>query len=75
MIKSIYKVFGFITACKEGMFSYYGPDMIQYEYIYYNYPIFIYMDFSLLKYLLSMKENLKYLVFNEYPVLLNVLYN
>ena len=72
MIKSIYKVFGFITACKEGMFSYYGPDMIQYEYIYYNYPIFIYMDFSLLKYLLSMKENLKYLVFNEILALTQV---
>ena len=65
MIKNIYKVFGFITACKEGLFSYYGPDMPQYEYIYYNNPIFIYTDFCLLKYLLSMKDNLKYLEINE----------
>ena len=65
MIKSVYKVFGFITACYEGFFSYYGGDMKQYEYLYYYYPQFINRDFCLLKYLLSLKENAKYLGFNE----------
>ena len=65
IIKSIYKVFGFITACKEGLFSYYGPDMKRYEFIYFNIENFIYLDFCLLKYLLSMKENSKYFEINE----------
>ena len=65
MIKSIYKVFGFITACNEGFFSYYGIDMRQYEYLYYYNPQFIYRDFCLLKYLLALKENAKYLGFKK----------
>ena len=35
MIKSIYKVFGFITACKEGFFNYYGSEIAEYEHLYY----------------------------------------
>ena len=65
MVKSVYKVFGFITACDEGFFSYYGGDMKQYEYLYYYFPQFINRDFCLLKYLLALKENSKYLGFNE----------
>ena len=65
MVKSIYKVFGFITACQEEFFSYYGENMIQYEYLYYYNRQFIYRDFCLLKYLLSIKENAKYLGFKE----------
>ena len=72
MIKSIYKVFGFITACQEGFFFYYGPDMRQYEYLYYYNPQFIYRDFCLLKYLLSLKENAKYLGFNKILALCQV---
>ena len=65
MIKSIYKVFGFITACEEGFFVYYGESMAKYEYLYYFNREFIYRDFCLLKYLLALKENAKYLGFNE----------
>ena len=72
MIKSIYKVFGFITACQEGFFSYYGADMRQYEYLYYYNPQFIYRDFCLLKYLLALKENAKYLGFNKILALCQV---
>ena len=72
MIKSIYKLFGFITACKEGLFSYFGPDMNNYESLYYNNEIFIYLDFCLLKYLLSMKDNSKYLEINEIIILSEV---
>ena len=72
MIKSIYKVFGFITACQEGFFSYYGPDMRQYEYLYYYNPQFIYRDFCLLKYLLSLKDNAKYLGFSKILALCQV---
>ena len=42
MIKSIYKVFGFITACEEGFFVYYGESMAKYEYLYYFNREFIY---------------------------------
>ena len=72
MIKSIYKVFGFITACQEGFFSYYGLDMRQYEYLYYYNPQFIYRDFCLLKYLLSLKDNAKYLGFSKILALCQV---
>ena len=72
MIKSIYKVFGFITACNEGFFSYYGVDMRQYEYLYYYNPQFIYRDFCLLKYLLALKENAKYLGFKKILALCQV---
>ena len=54
MIKSIYKVFGFITACEEGFFVYYGESMAKYEYLYYFNREFIYRDFCLLKYLLAL---------------------
>ena len=64
MIKSIYKVFGFVTACEEGFFSYYGTDMAKYEYLYYFSREFIYRDFCLLKYLLSLKENAEFFEFN-----------
>ena len=63
MIKSIYKVFGFVTGCGETLFDTYGTEMRQYEYLYYYNYEFIYRDFCLLKYLLSMKENAKYLEF------------
>ena len=72
MIKSIYKVFGFITACNEGFFYYYGVDMRQYEYLYYYNPQFIYRDFCLLKYLLALKENAKYLGFKKILALCQV---
>ena len=65
MIKSVYKVFGFITACEEGFFTYYGNEMARYEYLYYLYPEFFYRDFCLLKYLLSIKENAEFLGFNN----------
>ena len=65
MIKSIYKVFGFITACKEGFFNYYGSEIAEYEHLYYFSRAFIYRDFSLLKYLLSLKENAEFLQFNN----------
>ena len=65
MIKGIYKVFGFITGCEEGFFHYYGPDMRMYEYIYYYNKSYIYRDFCLLKYLLSIEENSEYLGFNK----------
>ena len=63
MIKSIFKVFGFITACGEGFFIYYGESMSKYEYLYYYNRDFIYRDFCLLKYLLALKENAEYLGF------------
>ena len=65
MIESIYKVFGFITACGEEFFNYYGENMIQYEYIYYYNYQFIYRDFSLMKYLLAIRENGKYFSFDR----------
>ena len=65
MIKSIYKVFGFVTGCEEGFFNYYGETMGRYEYLYYYNPEFIYRDFCLLKYLLSIKENADYISFNK----------
>ena len=64
IIKSVYKVFGFVTACEEGFFVYYGPEMARYEYLYYYNREFIYRDFCLLKYLLSLKENAEYLGFS-----------
>ena len=64
MIKSTYKVFGFITACEEGFFHYYGTEMARYEYLYYFSREFIYRDFCLLKYLLSLKENAEFLEFD-----------
>ena len=65
MIKSIYKVFGFITACEEGFFSYYGTSMGRYEYVYYYNFQFIYRDFCLFKYLIALKENAKYIDFKQ----------
>ena len=64
MIKSVYKVFGFVTACGERFFDYYGQTMIKYESLYYFNREFIYRDFCLLKYLLALKENAEYLGFN-----------
>ena len=65
MIKSIYKVFGFVTGCEEGFFNYYGEEMGRYEYLYYYNPEFIFRDFCLLKYLLAVKDNAKYMGFNK----------
>ena len=65
MIKSIYKVFGFVTGCEEGFFNYYGEEMGRYEYLYYFNPEFIFRDFCLLKYLLAVKDNVSYLSFNK----------
>ena len=65
MIESIYKVFGFVTACGEEFFNYYGESMIQYEYLYYYNFQFIYRDFSLMKYLLAIKENADYFSFDK----------
>ena len=64
MIKSVYKVFGFITACQEGFFIYYGVHMSKYEYFYYFLRQIVYRDFCLLKYLLALKENAEFLGFN-----------
>ena len=63
MITSIYKVFGFVTACEEGFLNYYGSDMRKYEYAYYYFKEFIYRDFCLFKYLISLNENAKYVDF------------
>ena len=65
MIESIYKVFGYITACGEEFFNYYGENMIEYEYLYYYNKQFIYRDFCLMKYLLSIKENENYFGFEK----------
>ena len=65
MLKSIFKVFGFITACGEELFDYYGDSMIEYEYhYYYNYE-FVYRDFCLMKYILTLKETKKYFSFDK----------
>ena len=64
MIESIYKVFGFITACGEEFLNYYGESMIEFEYIYYYNKQFIYRDFCLMKYALALKENADYFSFN-----------
>ena len=65
MIESIYKVFGFITACGEEFFNYYGENMIEYEYLYYYNNQFILRDFCLMKYLLAIKDNEKYFSFDK----------
>ena len=65
MIKSVYKVFGFITACEAGFFAYYGVEMPKYESLYYILRQFVYRDFCLLKYLLSLKENADFFDFNN----------
>ena len=65
IIKDIYKVFGFVTACGENFFTYYGQLMSFYENDYFSNKGFIYLDFSLMKYLFALKENEKYLAFNK----------
>ena len=65
MIKEIYRVFGFIAACGENMFNKYDKVMPKYEYLYYCNNKFVNKDFSLLKYLLTIKENAKYLSFKK----------
>ena len=65
MIESIYKVFGFVTACGEEFFTYYGENMVEYEYLYYYNNQFIFRDFCLMKYLLACKENQKYFSFDN----------
>ena len=65
MIESIYKVFGFITACGEEFFGYYGENMVEYEYVYYYNKQFIFRDFCLMKYLLAVKDNQKYFSFDK----------
>ena len=57
MIESIYKVFGYITACGEEFFKYYGENMVEYEYLYYYNYQFVYRDFCLVKYILALKDN------------------
>ena len=65
MIESIYKVFGYVTACGEEFFNYYGGYMVEYEYLYYYNNQFIFRDFSLMKYLLACKENREYFAFDK----------
>ena len=65
MIKEIYRVFGFIAACGENMFNKYDKVMPKCEYLYYCNNKFVNKDFSLLKYLLTIKENAKYLYFKK----------
>ena len=65
MIESIYKVFGFVTACGEEFFKYYGENMVEYEYLYYYNNQFIYRDFCLMKYLLALKEDNEYFSFDK----------
>ena len=65
LIESIYKVFGFVTACGEEFFNYYGENMVEYEYVYYYNNQFIYRDFCLMKYLLAYKDNSSYFSFDN----------
>ena len=67
MIKGVFKVFGFITGCELNFFNYHGKSMSKYSDYYYNIQ-FIYRDFCLLKYLLTIKENAKFFSF------INILY-
>ena len=65
MIESIYKVFGYVTACGEEFFKYYGENMVEYEYLYYYNYQFVYRDFCLMKYLLALKGNDEYFSFDN----------
>ena len=65
MIENIYKVFGYVTACGEEFFNYYGENMVEYEYLYYYNNQFIFRDFCLMKYLLAYKENQDYFSFDK----------
>ena len=65
IIKNLYKVFGFIIACGESFFNYYGEYMVKYESDYFSNNELIYRDFSLIKYLFALKENEEYFAFNN----------
>ena len=65
IITGIYKVFAFVAFCGDNYFDYHGVNMKKYEQYYYVNPHFIYRDFCLLKYLLSLTDNAKYFKFTE----------
>ena len=55
IINDYFRMFGFITGCRNGYFNYYEY-LDSYNELYFNELIFIKTDFTLLKYLISISE-------------------
>ena len=65
LLKELLMFFSFMCSLRYKYFSYFGENMRDYPLNYFMDRIFIQCDFVLFKYLISLKENIKYLELNK----------